>query len=104
MRLEADARDNVVLLGVLERGIFRAKASGFFVHVPTRFGPVNYLITTEQTILKLFGKGHQTILARLTSAGGEMIEVPIEQWFFHPGSDARISDVAVVQLPGATAG
>jgi hypothetical protein len=98
MRLDDGIQKNVVFLGVLERGIFRAKATAFFASVTTARGAVLYLVTAEHVVTKLIERGHKQLFAKTSDESNVTLEVPVEHWFFHPEANSKVADVAVAQL------
>jgi hypothetical protein len=87
----------VAFLGVKERGVFRPRATCFFVQYTEFQWRFDHLVTAEHVVSGLTAKGHD-IWLRINLLNGETEEIQIDPGAFryHPRNEEEPTDVAVV--------
>jgi hypothetical protein len=93
------ARDCVIFLGDLsDKGVFRARATGFLVCVPSG-DPNNwfpYLVTAEHVVVGIQQRGRPIYCRLNLKNGGASVEsLQITRWWHHPNAERDPTDVAV---------
>ncbi len=90
----------VVFLGAKEEGIFRPKATAFYVSIQDHGVGFRYLVTAEHVVSGLQTRG-QKIWVRANLKNGRTREDQLSsaEWCMHPGSEAEgLTDVALTSV------
>lgn len=96
VRIPDQIKTNVVFLGIFdERGIYRPKATGFFVCVKTTFGLAVYLVTAEHVIVGLQQKNYDQVFVRECGSSAKPNALPLDGWYFHPNAENEPTDIAL---------
>jgi hypothetical protein len=90
----------VVFLGTREKGIFRPKATAFYVAVQSEGVGFRYLVTAEHVISGLRTNEQEIwVRANLTSGTSQEGRLPPTEWWEHPGGETELlTDVAVLPV------
>src|SRR6266436_6320629 len=94
----------VVFLGAKEEGIFRPKATAFYVSIQDHGVGFRYLVTAEHVVSGLQTRG-QEIWVRANLKNGRTREDRLSsaEWWMHPGSETEgLTDVASTGLKNRT--
>ncbi len=98
VQLPMDVLKNVAFIGVVERGRFSPRATGFFVAYDYKDFRFVHFVTAEHVVSGLMQKGLDLYL-RVNLANGETATSPIDPsyWTFYP-DEQNHSDVAICSL------
>ena len=97
MLVTDELRKCVVFFGIMDRGKFLPRATGFAVSCIEHGYRYLHLVTAEHVVSGLLSKGHE-IWVRMNGKEALFNEGPIppDLWAYHPDSERKPTDVAII--------
>jgi hypothetical protein len=100
MRVPDHARRSVVFTGIMQKDIFKPKATGFLVHtmedgLDFKF---SYLVTAEHVVSGLLTKKHDIYYRLNLKDGTVKIDKLSTHWWYHPDQSINQTDVVLTEF------
>jgi hypothetical protein len=103
MFVDDNVRKCVVFLGTKENGLFRPKATAFYVSIEDQGLGFRYLVTAEHVVSSLQSRSYQIwVRSNLKDGTTREDHLGSAQWWMHPGSEAGRTDVASMPVDFAS--